>query len=375
MLQNAKGDEAASTRPDENYAREVLQLFSLGVTELNLDGTSTGNPAYTQDHIEEFARVFTGWNYKDAGNWNRGLSTGQDLISPMEPFENYHDTGSKVLLGGTLIPAGLTAQQDLDLALDNIANHPNVGPFMAKQLIQRLTTSNPTPAYVSRVASVFNDNGFGVRGDFKAVVKAILLDAEARTSSRPAYFGKLREPVIRLSHLWRAFSVSPGTQSSSRGEYNTQSPRLEDLDLATGQAILKSPSVFNFFKPEFAAIGPVSNNNLVAPEFEIMTESNEISTTNRIGEQINRFFAGSTSPGADHVSYLNFDTELSLASDPDALLDHLDILLMAGSMTSELRNALLSHLNTLADSDSGRSQRVRDAITLIVASPDYLVQM
>ncbi len=375
MLQNAKGDEAASTRPDENYAREVLQLFSLGVTELNLDGSSTGEPAYTQHNIEEFARVFTGWNYKDAGTWNRGLSTGQDLISPMEPFENYHDTGSKVLLGGTLIPAGLTAQEDLDLALDNIANHPNVGPFMAKQLIQRLTTSNPTPGYVSRVASVFNDNGLGVRGDLRAVIKAILLDAEARTSNRPSYFGKLREPVIRLSHLWRAFSVSPGTQSSSRGEYNTNSPRLEDLDLATGQAILKSPSVFNFFKPEFAAIGPVSNNNLVAPEFEIMTESNEIATTNRIGEQINRFFTDGTSLGADEASYVNFDTERALAGDPDALLDHLDILLLAGSMTDELRTALLGHLNSLPDTDNGRSQRVRDAITLIVASPDYLIQM
>ncbi len=375
MLQNAKGDPEASTRPDENYAREVLQLFSLGVDELAIDGTPTGQLSFTQQSVEEFARVFTGWNYKDAGRWDRGLSTGQDLISPMEPFEEYHDTGSKTLLGGAINPAGLSASEDLEMALDNIANHPNVGPFISKQLIQRLTTSNPTPAYVARVAAVFNNNGQEQRGDLKAVVKAILMDAEARTQNRPNHFGKLREPVLRLSHLWRAFSVSPGTDNSDRGEYNTPSPSMENLDFSTGQAVLKSASVFNFFQPEFAAIGPVSNNNLVAPEFEIMTESNEIATSNRIGAQINRYFAGTTDAVGTKLSYLNFDTELALADDPNALLDHLDTLLMAGSMSEPLRTTLLNHLSQLPDNPSGHSLRVRDAVTLIMASPDYLIQL
>jgi len=374
MLQNEKANEEASTRPDENYAREVLQLFSIGVDELNLDGTPTGNPGYTQANVEEFARVFTGWNYKNAGRWDRGLNTGQDLISPMEPFEEFHDTGSKTLLNGEVIPAGLSAQEDLDRALDNIANHQNVGPFIAKHLIQRLTTSNPTPQYVARVATAFNDNGQGVRGDLQAVVKAVLMDSEARTTNRPAHFGKLREPVIRISNLWRAFSISPGTGNTPRGEYNTGSPQLENLDLATGQAVLKSPSVFNFFKPEFAAIGPVSANNLVSPEFEVMTESTEIATTNRIGDQINRYFEGTSDSVGTRLSFLNFDTELALADDADDLVDHLDVLLMAGTMSPELRTQLTVHVDALPDTPAGLSTRVRDAVTLIMASPDYLIQ-
>ena len=374
MLQNEKANEAASTRPDENYAREVLQLFSIGVDELNLDGTPTGAPAYTLSHVEEFARVFTGWNYKDAGSWTRGLNTGQDLISPMEPFEEFHDTGSKTLLNGEIIPAGLSAEEDLQRALDNIANHPNVAPFISKHLIQRLTTSNPSPAYVARVATTFNDNGNGIRGDLQAVVKSILMDAEARTTNRPAHFGKLREPVIRLSNLWRGFSVTPGTGNSDRGEYNTGSPQLFDLDLATGQAVLKSPSVFNFFKPEFAAIGPVSANNLVAPEFEVMTESTEIATTNRIGDQINRYFAGTFDAVGTQVSYLNFDTELALADDSEQLVDHLNVLLMSGNMSATLRTNLIDHIDALPNTPLGLSERVRDAVTLIMASPDYLIQ-
>ena len=172
MLQNAKGDATASTRADENYAREVLQPFSIGLYQLNQDGSTNGSPTFTQDHIEAFARVFTGWNYADAGQWNRKLFTNADLISPMRPFESFHDTDEKVLLNdsfysatnGGVSPAGQSARQDLEFALDNIFNHPNVGPFIGKQLITRLVTSNPSEAYVSDVAAVFNDNGDGVRG-------------------------------------------------------------------------------------------------------------------------------------------------------------------------------------------------------------------
>jgi len=374
-LQNAKGDASGSTRADENYGREVLQLFSIGTHGLNLDGTSTGEPAFTQAHVEEFARVFTGWNYKNADVWNKQLATGEDKVSPMEPFEDYHDTGSKTLLGGVVSPAGLSAEADLDFALDNIANHPNVGPFISKQLIQRLVTSNPSPAYVRRVATQFNDNGNGERGDLAAVVRTILTDPEARTDNRPAHFGKLREPVIRLSHMWRAFSVSPGDGNSDRGEYNTASPNFSNLEIATGQAVLRSPSVFNFFGPDFSAIGPVADNDLVAPEFEIMTDTNEIATTNRIAEQLYRFFATSDDQFATVQSYLNFDTELALAGDTDTLLDHLNTLLLAGSMSDALRIPLREHMNSLPDTESGRSFRVRDAVFLIFTSPDYLVQL
>lgn len=375
MLQNAKGDPESSTRADENYAREVLQLFSIGLHVLNLDGTTDGSPVFTQDHIEAFARVFTGWNYRDAGRWNRVPFTGANLIDPMEPFEDYHDTDAKELLGGVVAPAGLTARQDLELALDNIFNHPNVGPFIGKQLIKRLVTSNPSPAYVERVARVFNDNGEGVRGDLEAVVRAILLDEEARQIPDIAGYGKLREPVIRLSHLWRAFNVQRGNGSSSRGEYNTHSPQLMNLELVTGQAVLKSPSVFNFFQPSFSPAGPVAAANLKAPEFELSTDSNELATTNRIGRQILELSVSSETANGLSASYLDFSHEVSLAGDIPALLTHLDTLLLSGSMSETLTDTLTRHLEGLPDTQSGHFQRVRDAVALIVASPDYLIQM
>lgn len=181
MLQNSKGDSETSTRPDENYAREVLQLFSIGLYVLNADGSTDGESSFTQDRIEAFARVFTGWNYADAGRWDRPLFTSADMISPMLPFENFHDTDEKQLLNGVVLPAGQDARDDLEMALDNIFEHPNVGPFIATQLIKRLVTSNPSPSYVRDLALVFDDDGTGTRGNLGAVIKALLMHEEART--------------------------------------------------------------------------------------------------------------------------------------------------------------------------------------------------
>ena len=211
-------------------------------------------------------------------------------------------------------------------------------------------------------------------GDLKAVIREILTHDEARTIPTFAAYGKLREPVLRLTHLWRAFNVQPGSQSSSRGEYNTLSPQLMDLEIVTGQAVLKSPSVFNFFQPSFAPAGPIADQNLKAPEFELFTESNELATTNRIGRQVQQAYASNPSGGLT-TSYLDFSDELSLASDVDALLDHLDVLLLSGNMSNALRSSLTGHLTNLDVTTNGLSQRVRDAVTLIMASPDYLVQM
>ena len=374
MLQNAKADPATNTRADENYAREVLQLFSIGLYELNADGTSQGNNTYTQDQIEAFARVFTGWNYKDAGVWERKFFSSPDLLSPMEPFEAFHDTGSKTLLNGVVAPSGLSARADLELALDNIFNHPNVGPFIGKQLIQRLVTSNPTPAYVQRVASVFNNDGAGVRGNLKAVVRAILLDSEARIDYTGTQFGKLREPVIKMAHLWRAFDVQRGQQSTARGEFNTFSPSLENLETDFGQAVLRSPSVFNFFKPDFAPNGAVRDAGLAGPEFEILTENNLVRGTNRITQQIIRHYATSPNSLDLNPSYLDYADELAIAADSDALLDRLDLLLTNQMMSADMRSILKNHIDSLPDDSDGLSQRVRDAISLIVVSPEYSVQ-
>ncbi len=377
MLQNAKTDVELNTRADENFAREVLQLFSIGLYELNSDGTSTGNSSFTQDNIEAFARAFTGWNYADAGRWDRKPFTNADVINPMRPFESFHDIDAKTLLNGQTSPAGQSARQDLDFALDNIFNHPNVGPFVAKQLIKRLVTSNPTPAYVERVASAFNDDGTGVRGNLQAVIRVLLLDSEAR--SAPANidntntFGKLREPVLRLSHLWRAFSVQPGSLSV-RGEFNTPSPAMENLDSVTGQAVLKSPSVFNFYQPSFSPAGVIADQNLVAPEFELFTESNELATSNRIGEQIQLSYLNNPDSRGRRASHLDFTFEISIGNDVDALLDHLDLLLTSGNLRAGTRSTLFNYLSDLPDTTEGISQRVRDAVTLLMASPDYLIQ-
>src|SRR5258705_4684635 len=203
MLKNQKADPAHNIRPDENYAREALQLFSIGLDQLNPDGTPALDaggeriPTYDQSVVEGFAATYTGWDYAGATNWD----WPQENYRPMEPWEDYHETAAKTVLDGVVLPAGNTAQQDLTAALDLIFAHPNVGPFIARRLIQLLVTSNPSPAYVGRVAAVFADDGTGVRGNLLAVFKAILLDTDAvnGAADHPDTFGKLREPILRLT--------------------------------------------------------------------------------------------------------------------------------------------------------------------------------
>jgi uncharacterized protein (DUF1800 family) len=242
------GNETSQNRADENYAREIMQLFTIGLVQLNQDGTPVLDndgkqiPTYSQSDIANLAKVFTGWSW-DRPEYDPGPIDGwwPDLGRmeiPMKAFEDHHDPVSKTFLGTTL-PEGQTSRQDLDVAMDTLFNHPNIGPFIGRRLIQRLISSNPTNGYISRVAAVFNDNGFGVRGDLKAVVKTILLDPEARSDSMAESpdFGKLREPILRFSHLWRAFRV--------------QDPILMNHydNLMSQHSALTAKSVFNFFRP------------------------------------------------------------------------------------------------------------------------------
>ncbi len=373
MLQNDKGDEEANTRADENFAREVLQLFSIGLHNLNQDGTRAPGNTFTQAQREDFARVFTGWNYKDAGRWDRPLFTGQDLINPMEPYEDHHDMGEKTLLNGVTLPAGQSARADLEQALDIIAQHANVAPFISRHLISQLVTSNPSNAYIGRVAAVFNDNGSGVKGDLRATVKAILMDEEARAPTELSEYGKLREPVLRLTHLWRAFSITPGN-NSVRGEYNTYSPALKNLESITGQAVLRSPSVFNFFAPGYFPNSSMMEAEIQAPEFSIFTDGNILGTASRINSQVHRHYKQNPSAVELNPSYLDYTAELELAGDPQSLLDRLNLLLLSGSMSSALNDLLLTHLTSLPSDEAGLRLRVQDAISLMVASPEYLVQ-
>jgi uncharacterized protein (DUF1800 family) len=365
-LRNRKADAVSNIRPDENYARELMQLFTIGLVELNADGTprlDAGGapiPTYGQAEVEELSRVLTGWNFANAQHWDW---TPNESFQPMEPWEEYHDTGGKLIVGGTLIPPGGTAAADLDLALDAICAHPNVAPFICKQLIQRLVTSNPSPEYVARVAAVFADDGTGERGDLEAVVRALLLDDEARHGhlAAPDTFGKLREPLVCVTALWRAFDAH-----SNDGRFHYAWPE-DDL----GQAPLRSPSVFNFFRPDYAPQGEVANLGLVAPEMQIVTDTLVTSYTNRMWHATIASWAGAPWQSDEQV-VLYLAREKALADDSQALLDHLDLLLMSGQMPSEMRDAIRTHIDTFDPQD--RTGRVVDALYLIVTSPEFRVQ-
>jgi uncharacterized protein (DUF1800 family) len=365
MLKNQKADPANNIRPDENYAREAMQLFSIGLKKLNPDGTDVldGNgvpiPTYDQSVVEGFAATYTGWNYANATNWD----WPEENELPMEPWESYHETAEKLLLDLTVLPAGGTAQQDLTTALDLIFHHPNVGPFIARALIQRLVTSNPSPEYIGRVAAVFADDGAGVRGNLLAVFKAILQDSEAVNgpTDHPQTFGKVREPILRLTALWRAFHAVP-----PNGYFRYFHPESD-----FGQAPLRAPSVFNFFAPDYLPPGALHDAGLLAPEMQITTETRITSTTNRLYD--------CTFEGWYGYHYVQPDTgliilnpELPLAADPPALVEHLNLLLMSGGMSPEMKAIVAS---MVADTDpSDPRQRVLEALYLITTSPEFAVQ-
>ncbi len=398
MFQNRKPDPANGIRADENYAREIMQLFTIGLVELNPDGSvvtdGNGNPVptYGQTDIENLARVFTGWTRNGWDVYTDGycqyyefIYDGDDTgLLPMEPCEavnpndadtyNFHDTDGKVLFTSVNFPAGQDARQDLAQALDVLFNHPNVGPFIGKQLIQHLVTSNPSPAYVQRVAAVFDDNGEGVRGDLAAVVEAILLDDEARNGPAllPNQFGKLREPLLRQIHLWRAFHAQPQRYA----QFSDDEP-----ERAFAQAPLRSPSVFNFYRPDFSPQGPVSTAGLLAPEFQILTASFATSTANRMWDLIMGQWVGQDNNAVNWQTgvVLNLSTEFALAADLNALLDHLDLLLMSGQMSAAMRTTLYNYLVTYPYSDSDPywpdgARRTCEAIYLIMTSPEYAIQ-
>ncbi len=381
MLRHEKADPERNIRSAENFVRELLQLFSIGVHQLNPDGTlalgAFGEPipTYDQTTIQEFARAFTGWNFANV-SWDEWRGHANRTLK-MVPVAQYHDTQPKLLLQNVLLPGGQTAQQDLDAALDNVFNHPNVGPFLASQLIKRFTTSNPSRAYVGRVAAVFNNNGSGVRGDLGAVLRAIVRDQEARqgTAVVPA-FCKLRESVLRMTQVFRAFNARPIAGGDwdvppTVSVFNTPSSRgIRGLDQDIGENVLGAPSVFNFFRPDYSPPGPVAAAGLTAPEFQLWTENTVMAATNLLN-----FHIQDAQSGGDWTS-LNLAAEVALATQPASLLDRLDLLLTNGAMSPGLRQTLLTQLANSAypNTPEGKLGKVRDAVSLIVNSPDYLIQ-
>jgi len=371
---DAAGAQLSSA--NENYAREVMQLFTIGLNELNLDGTlrldAAGQPipTYDQSTIVETAKVFTGWGFFSTdGNRSfrtTGGASAGDWLIPMLLYPEFHDNTAKTIIGGRVLPAGQGGTQDLKDTLDALFNHPNTGPFICRQLIQRLVTSNPSPGYIYRVAQVFGNNGAGVRGDLGAVVRAILLDYEARS---PALLGavghgKLKEPLLRATGFLRACGAA-----SDSGRYN--------IDAYPGlvQAPLRAPTVFNFFQPDYARAGILAGAGLFAPEFQIMTDTSGITMPNFFHFYIYNVKPAAPSPDTREVIYLQPDALLPLARTPGPLVDQLNLLLCAGTMSAATGNRIVAALTALpAASAADDLERVRAAIYLTVTSPDGAIQ-
>ncbi len=370
MLGNQKPDPVLNIRPDENYARELMQLFSIGLVELNLDGTvkldGAGQeiPTYNQSIIEGFAHVYTGWNYAGSPSFETARRNDNNQTVPMQLYPDFHDTGPKTVLNGVTIPAGQTGTQDLQAALDNIFNHPNVGPFVSIRLIQRLVTSNPSPGYVQRVATVFNDNGLGVRGDLGAVVRSILLDDEAMPDMPMEIDGKLKEPLLRLTQFWRAYDAA-----STSGVFP-----LAPAYIIFGQGPLQASHVFNFFSPFHAPAGEIRDSGLVAPEFQIATEFQNTFITNYFFMLAFNWNSAAVDPGEDDV-LIDITAELEIVDDTDALVAMVASKLLGGEISEILRietSQMVDRVRlAVPDNDAAL---VAEAIYFIVTSPEFAYQ-
>lgn len=369
MLGSEKEDVAKGIHPNENYAREVLQLFSIGLVKLNPDGTPQRDaqgatiPTYDQSVIEGFAKAFSGWSFggRDTSKNDQFSKGAENWTVPMQAWAGKHSTATKTLLEGRVLPAGQTPQQDLRDALDTIFWHPNVGPFMGRRLIQRLVTSNPSPAYLARVAAVFNDNGAGVRGDLRAVVRAVLMDPEARTATPAPNAGKQREPVIRLANVLRVMNARSRSGHTAIHE-------LDNGDDALGQSPLLAPSVFNFFSPDFRPPGPITQAGLVAPEFQITTETTVVGTLNFFADL---FRSGGYGSGDNRIE-LDFTRYDAVAADAALLIDHLNLLFMDGTLTPTTRTAFLRAINSI--DPKNRKERLQVALTLLTLCPEFVIQ-
>jgi uncharacterized protein (DUF1800 family) len=394
-LGNRKPNPSANTFPDENFAREIMQLFSIGLWELNPDGSrildGTGNPIPTYDNedITQFARIFTGLAFGGT-NVNFGLYP-RDFTVPMKGWDAEHDLAPKTLLRGTVTPSrtasagntGTATLLDVDAAVENLFLHPNVGPFIGKQLIQRLVTSNPSPAYIARVSAAFANNGQGVRGDMKSVLRAILLDPEARNAEQLANptYGKLREPLVRCVNLATAFNAK-----SQEGWYYLDAFILDHV-----QEPLKSPSVFNFYLPSYAPPGVLAQSGLVAPEFQIINATSGTMAPNYFWNAITGGLHRWGTGKSYRETYLTLDQEMLMnvpasaignpspntpALDPDPLLRRLDLVLTGGMLSAEQFELIRSALVRVGPGSVWEwpTQRLKLAIYLIVTSPDFCVQ-
>lgn len=358
MMGNKAEDPATGRMPDENYAREIMQLFTLGLYQLNADGSSKQDAqgraieSYDQASVMGLAKVFTGWDMVPV---NGDIEVAR---TPMVFNAAAHSPAEKSFLGVT-VPAGSDGRAALKTALDTLFQHPNVGPFIGRQLIQRLVTSNPGPAYVSRVAAAFNNNGAGVRGDLKAVLRAILLDSDARATATSPAWGKLREPVVRLVQWARTFNATSPSDTWGLGDTSDPATRL-------AQSPLRARSVFNFFRPDFVPPNAVlPQQGLVVPEMQITHEASVTAYLNLMQYVI--------SEGADDVK-ADYSRELALAGNPAQLVDRCNLLLAGGQLSATTVGIVRSAITAMpAVTAADKRNRVCAAVFMTMAVPEYLV--
>jgi uncharacterized protein (DUF1800 family) len=344
-----------------------MQLFTIGLNQLQPDGTlrlgedGLPIPTYDQGTIVETARVFTGWGFYSPAPKPNFRGAPANFFTPLMFYPEAHDNGPKTIVGGVKLPADQGSLKDLKDTLDALFNHPNTGPFLCRQLIQRLVTSNPSPAYVYRVAQVFAHNGTGVRGDLGAVIRAILLDYEARS---PAVlgnigYGKLKEPLLRVTALFRAFDAA-----AKSGRYHFPNP-----EGPLAQAALRSPTVFNFFEPDFVLPGTLAAAGLHAPDYQILTDTTAITVPNLLYGYIY-----TPAQPKDEQLVLKLDPLLPLAKTPEPLLDYLNLVFCAGSLPAKSREEITAALNALMPANTSDLDRVRLALHLTIISPEAAIQ-
>jgi uncharacterized protein (DUF1800 family) len=361
MLNSAK--PATGQIANENYPREFMQLFTVGLNLLNQDGTlqldGSGNPipTYTQAQVQAFARAYTGWTYATAtgGSPTKYPNGTANYDYPMAAVESEHDTTSKILLNGTVLPAGQTAEQDLAGAIANIFNHPNVAPFVCTQLIQHLVTSTPSTAYVGRVSAVFNNNGSGVRGDMQAVITAILTDQEARAGDSNASYngGHLREPILFITGFYRGLGFT-NTDTVNNSYYN-----LASQSTTLNESPYRANSVFNFFPPDYVVPGTTLN----APEFGIENTATTTLEMTLANNAVNNKLSGFS------VDLSNTSTLGTLAANPANLVDALSFLFMHSQMPTGMRTEIINTITPL----TSNAQRARIAVYLVLTSSNYKI--
>jgi len=360
MLNSAKAP--AGEIPNENFPRENMQLFTVGLDLLNQDGSlqldSNGNPipTYTETQVQAFAKAYTGWTFGVAGGGTPAKypNPTADYNDPMTAVESEHDTTSKTLLNGTVLPAGQTAEQDLSGALTNIFNHSNVGPFVCKQLIQHLVTSTPSPAYVSRVSAIFANNGNGVRGDMQAVIRAILTDQEARAGDTNSSFdgGHLREPILFITAMMRGLAFTNTDANGSYFSLSSQASKLSEEPYRAG-------SVFNFFPPSYVIPGTTLN----APEFDIENTATSILELSLADSIVNNKIS-SFSVDLSATSTLG-----TMAANPTTLVNYLSMLFMHSQMPTNMQSTIVSTITPITNN----AQRARIATYLTITSSQYKI--